>query len=112
MWSLGGETEPPALLSSPQEKEGEPLLRAGSKKWDHCFKVGAERRAGRRALLSGCTSLLSCSPAGPRASPPQVQPRLLWATPGGLCHPACSSPLVARAVSGLVPVSLILSFPL
>lgn len=103
MWSLGGETEPPTLLRSPQEKEGEPLLRAGSKKWDRCFKVGAERRAERRALLSGCTFLLSCTPGGPQASPPQVQPHL--------CHPACSSPLVACAVSGLVPVSLIPSFP-
>lgn len=88
--------KPPALVLIPQEEEGEHFLRAGSKKWDRCFKGKARGGGGgvRRAAAGLCagrdtppgSAAPPQAPAGPDVQPPPCDPQLL-------CHPACSPAL-------------------
>lgn len=72
--------KPPALVLIPQEEEGEHFLRAGSKKWDRCFK-GKARGGGGGCAEGGCWPLCGSGHAS-----------WLSSTTAGPCRPRCPTP--------------------
>lgn len=106
--------KPPALVLIPQEEEGEHFLRAGSKKWDRCFKGKARGGGG------GCGGrLLASVRVGTRLLAQQHHRRPLQApmsnprpaTPSSCATLPAPPPSALPAWSRLIPASLMLSFP-